>query len=105
MSTKWLQLLQNLAPIILGTVNPALIPIAGIVTHAIQAAENSGKTGKEKAAAVVTITNDAVSAINAAHSATGAAGNLIDGAAVQSALQSGIDTTIQVVNLLDKKGN
>jgi hypothetical protein len=95
-SNKWLQLLQTLAPVILGTVNPALIPIAGVITHAISTAENSGKNGPDKLASVVSITDDAVQAINLA-------GGNINPSQVHEAVQEGVDTTIAVTNLIHNK--
>lgn len=92
--SRFLEIVKVMAPIALGLVNPALIPISSIVTEAIAKAEQiPGATGVQKAQHVKEITMSAVKAINVAKPET------LNETAIEQSLQDGIDTVISTTKV------
>jgi hypothetical protein len=98
--SKWLQLVQMLAPTILTTIKPSLAPIASNITSGIQIAEDLKNAGTitDKLAHVQGIALQAAGVVN-----TAAGKNVIDTSSLNAAVQEGVDTTVAVVNLIHKK--
>lgn len=66
MSNKWLDLVKLLAPIIIGTVKPELVPISAKITAAIDSAEQiKGASGADKLKHVQEIADAAADSLNA----------------------------------------
>lgn len=92
--SKFAAIVNTLGPTVLGLVNPALIPIAGKITHAITEAEQiKGATGEQKAQHVRNIVADAVTSANMA-------GAKIDAGAVDESIQEGINTVIAATKVV-----
>jgi hypothetical protein len=91
--SKWLQLVSWVAPAVLGMT--PLAPIAPFVIAGVQAAESlPGAQGKDKLDAAVQIARIGIAATNAQ------AGHVVvDPQLADAAIQSGISTVVNVVNL------
>lgn len=97
--SKWLSLIQMIAPIVLTAVKPELAPIAGNVTAAIQEAEAmKGASGADKLQHVINIGHAAADAVNIA---TGK--EAIHIPTLDNALQDGVSTVVSVANLVHGK--
>lgn len=89
---RFAEVVKILAPIVLTTVNPALGPIASVITHGIIEAEGiPGATGIQKAEHVKNIVTSAASVIPN-----------VNTDAVNESLQEGIDTVIAAVKIFKK---
>lgn len=97
--SKWLSLVQMLAPIILTAVKPSLAPIVGNVTAAIQEAEQiKGASGTDKFQHVQNIAHAAADSVN-----TAAGKEVIHIPTLDNALQDGVSTVVSVANLVHGK--
>lgn len=96
--TTWFSLVMNLAPLVLMAVPgmpPVLIPT---LVHAIQEAQQiPGASGAAKKAHVLAVATDAVTAVNGAKGT-----QVIDPGVVPGVVSHGIDTTIGVINLVQR---
>jgi hypothetical protein len=96
--SKWLALVKTLAPIILTSVKPELAPIAGQITDAITEAEAiKGASGSAK---LQHVKNIALSAANSINTAKGK--EVISVSDLNSAIDAGVSTTVQAINLIHK---
>lgn len=91
---KWLQIVQQFAPMVLAFT--PLAPIAPMVAAGIQAAENmQGATSEQKLASVVAIARDGIAATNAQ------AGKVVlDPAMSDAVIQNIVSTAVNVTNLV-----
>jgi hypothetical protein len=97
---KWLGLLKLLGPAIIATVVPHGDLIAPLVVHGIEEAEKmKGATGSEKLERAKTLVGIGISGMN-----TAAGKELVNPVEVNTAINSGISTVVDVVNLVSKKG-
>ncbi len=98
MGFPWAKLLSEVelvAPLLLGGVNPVLLPVASVIIHGINQAQSMpGKTGAEKFAIVQNMVENAASVIPG-----------VDPAAINDSLQEGIDTVLAVQKIRLAKGN
>ncbi len=86
------EIVKRIGPSILVAVNPALEPVASVVTHAITEAEQiPGASGADKAAHVQAIVAAVAPTIPG-----------LDAAAVNESLQEGIDIVIASSNIIAK---
>lgn len=98
---KFAEIAKLVAPIIVSIVVPKLAPVASTIGHAIGVAEKlPDATGSEKLDYVKQITHDAVVSINEA-----ASDDLIDETDLQSAIEHGVNTSVAVINLINKSKN
>lgn len=98
----FLQLLKTFALPMLVSVRPELAPIASSVANAMVEIEliKGSQTGKEKLEHVKNVANDAADAVNTAKGHV-----VVDKAALDSTIEHAVSTTIEAVNLLNKKTN
>ena len=93
---KWLELIKNLAPIILALVPgvpPAIIPA---IMHGITTAEGMpGATGAQKKAAVLDLVQVGMETANAVAGKT-----IVDPAGLSGVVGLGIDTAVNAVNII-----
>jgi len=95
---KFAQLAELLAPIVIPIVSPRLAPLGTVIGHAVGEAESiPGATGPDKLSHVKSIATDTANAINVASDKT-----VIDLNGFNEAVEHGINTTVAVVNLVNK---
>lgn len=98
--SKWFAILKLIVPVVLAAVNPALAPLAGIITQGIGEAEQiPGATGADKLAHVVNLSVLSAQGVNA-----GAGRVIVDPTLVQSSAASAISTAVDIANLLHNQG-
>jgi hypothetical protein len=91
---KWLQMVQQFAPMVLAFT--PLAPIAPFVSAGIQEAEQiQGASGADKLAHAINIARQGIAATNAQAGRT-----VIDPNMADTAIAAGINTTVSVVNLV-----
>lgn len=95
---SWLDLVKQLAPIIIAAKVPHGDVIAPYVVTGIESAEalKNSKTGEEKLQHSIEITNTFVDGYNSV------APNKLDKNAINATLGSGISTAVMIANLLHK---
>jgi len=95
--TNWLQLVEQLAPMVL--VATPLAPLAPFIAIGIREAEQiKGATGQDKLAHAVAITKAAVTGVNAQAGKT-----VIDPTVADDALKHGISTVVDVVKIIQAR--
>ena len=98
---KFSQLAQALAPMIISFVAPELVPLGTVIGHAVGEAESiPNSTGPQKLEHVKAIASDTANAINLASNKT-----VIDMNGFDQAVESGINTTVAVINLVGKSNS
>jgi hypothetical protein len=95
---KFAQIAELVAPIVIPIVSPRLAPLGTVIGHAMGEAESiPDANGPDKLNHVKRIANDAANAVNVASNKT-----VIDPNGLNEAVEHGINTTVAVVNLINK---